>query len=533
MRVLFIYPNLNAEEGFNHGVAVLSGALKARGHETGLININEALYDVPTDEEVVERVRVFAPDLVAFSAMSQQYRYALRLARAIRDALPDLPLAVGGVHPLLCTEQVKADGVWNFIGVGECDEALPELVDRLEAGDASYRAVANFCVRLPDGSYKHNPLGPYPRLEELPAEDYEIYELDHMLPRKNGWQSILTSRGCPFRCTYCFNREMRERYTREAGARPRAYLRHYPPQRVVDEIVALRDRHADIQTIIFDDDLLTMNAEYCIELFERYAAAKVGLPFVLNAHVQAFSDEIAAALVRAGCMIVKFGVESGSDELRRKVLHRHMSNDQIAEAFEICRRHGLHSSAFLMIGLPFETRATLDETIDLIVRIRPGRMRWAIFYPFEGTESYAIAEAAGLIDREKMQAMENYFCASCLRFDEETDLLIRKLQRVFHWFVNARSAAPSADQYRALVDEIEALDLDGWLAAEGEMLNRDRHVSDRLLEQGVWHYSIRYTEVMAVDSDYVLAERGQDKNKAVRTWKAHADASCSPDADTG
>lgn len=65
MRVLFIYPNLNAEEGFNHGIADLSGCLRARGHETGRINVNEALYDVPSDEEIVEQVRAWNPGLVA------------------------------------------------------------------------------------------------------------------------------------------------------------------------------------------------------------------------------------------------------------------------------------------------------------------------------------------------------------------------------------------------------------------------------------------------------------------------------------
>lgn len=521
MRILFIYPNLNAEEGFNHGIAVLSGALRARGHQTSLLNINEALYDVPTDDEVIEHVRQTKPDLVAFSAMSQQYAYAVRLARAIRAALPEVPLAVGGVHTLLCTEQVKADGVWDFIGVGECDETFPELIDRLQAGDGTHRDVPNFCVRLPDGSYQHNPLGRYPRLESLAAEDYEIYELDHMLPRKNGWQSVLTSRGCPFRCSYCFNREMRQRYTDEAGEPPKAYLRHYPPQRVIDEVIELRDRHPAIKTIIFDDDLLTMNRDYCIELFERYAAAKVGLPFVLNAHVQAFNDDVAAALARAGCMIVKFGVESGSDDLRRRVLRRTMSNDQIAEAFEICRRHDLHSSAFLMIGLPFETVDTLNETIDLMVRVRAGRMRWAVFFPFEGTESHAIARDAGLIDDDKMRNMENYFCASCLRFDEATDLLVAKLQRTLHWFINARMNIPAAGTYRKLVDEVQALTHDQWWhETEPTILKRDRELSDDLLAQGVWHYSIRYTEVMAVASDYILAERGADKAKAVRTWKA-------------
>ncbi len=523
MRVLFVYPNLNAEEGFNHGIAVLSGALKARGHTTGLININEALYDIPTDAQVVEQVGAFSPDLVAFSVMSQQYRYALRLAKAIHEAMPGIPMAVGGVHTLLCTDAIEADGVWDFIGVGECDETLPELVDRLQRSDPSIHEVAGFSIRQADGRYRRNRVGAYPRLEALAPEDYEIYDLDHMLPRKNGWQSLLTSRGCPYACTYCFNREVRRRYRDEAGQTTRDYLRHYPPERIIREIAGLHRRHAAIKTFIFDDDLITLNEDYCVELFERYAAERIGLPFVLNAHVLAFSDRIAATLSKAGCMIVKFGVESGSDRLRRKVLNRSMSNDDIVRAFDTCHRHGLHSSAFLMIGLPFETVETLDETIDLMVRARAGRMRWAVFYPFEGTQSYDIAEAAGLIDHEKMRSMENYFCASCLKFDAATDLLIRKLQRTLHWFINARGDGPAAGIYRQLVDEIGTMDADGWRGVEPGILRRDRELSERLLTEGVRHYSIRYTEVMAVDSNFILAERGQDKQKAVRTWKASAD----------
>lgn len=90
-----------------------------------------------------------------------------------------------------------------------------------------------------------------------------------------------------------------------------------------------------------------------------------------------------------------------------------------------------------------ETREMMDETIDLMARIRPGRMRWAIFFPFPGTRATAIPQKLGnLIDYRKMDAMDNYFCISCLKFDAPTDLYI-KLQRTFHWRVNARAVCPS------------------------------------------------------------------------------------------
>ncbi len=89
-----------------------------------------------------------------------------------------------------------------------------------------------------------------------------------------------------------------------------------------------------------------------------------------------------------------------------------------------------------MFGLPFETREMMEETIDLVARIKPGRMRWAMFYPFAGTKAYEICRLANLIDYGKMNAMDNYFVASCLKFDAETDLFVQKLQRTFHWHVN-------------------------------------------------------------------------------------------------
>ncbi len=530
MRVLFIYPNLNAEEGFNHGIAALSGGLQARGHVTGLININEALYDVPTDEQIVEQVRAWCPDLVAFSVMTQQYKYSLRLARAIKRAMPALPIAIGGVHTIMCTEQVLGDGLWDFVGVGECDEVLPELIDKLTVGDADYRNVRNFCIRRKDGRYQRNPLAGYPELDALPPKDYEIFDLKHMLGRKNGWQSILTSRGCPYRCSYCFNREVADRYLEDGGHSRRSYLRHYPIDRIIGEVKELTRRHPGIKTLIFDDDLFTLNRQYCIAFAKAYADAGINVPYVLNAHVQAFSEPIARALSESPCMIVKFGVESGSFELRKKVLDRHMSNQAIIDAFDLCHAFGLHTSAFVMFGMPYETRGMMDETIDLIARIKPGRMRWAIFYPFPGTKSYTICELGGLIDHSKMDAMDNYFCASCLKFDDATDLFIRKLQRTFHWHVNARADFPLSGEYGKLLDEVDKMDLAAWREASEEILARDREISNGYLARvgpgdtdeaaRCKHYSIRYTEVMAVDSDFVLAEKGRYKNVAARRWKA-------------
>ncbi len=517
MKIMIIYPNLNAEEGFNHGVACLSGALKAAGHDVRLINLNEHLYTVPSLDQITQMVREYNPGLIAFSVQTMQYPYARQISQAIKKALPDLPQIAGGVHATLCLSELVAEGYWDLIGFGECDQTFPELVNRLQAGQ-NIDDLNNLAIKQPDGSYKVNPLAAYPKLTDLPPEDYEIFDLDHLLPRKNGWMSLLTSRGCPYRCSYCFNYELSGLYAQQGHPR-RDYLRRYPVDRVIREITQLKNAHSAIEMIIFDDDLFTLDSEWVVQFAQAYNDAKLTIPFVVNAHVQSLNETCASALAQTPCKIVKFGVESGSDSLRRNFLKRYMTNDQIADAFALCRRHNLHSSAFLMVGMPGETREQMFETIDLMVRVRPGRMRWSLFYPFPGTLSYKFAEEGNFIDHDRLKKLDNYFVTTALKFDPETELFLMKLQRVFHWYVNARIDWPAAKIYQAELDKIQSISADQWAAMRNQILEHDRKLSDQLLEQGVDHYSIRYTEVMAVDSDYVRQENPKYRNQKTRAWK--------------
>src|SRR5688572_4448077 len=120
MRVLFVYPNLYTQMGFNHGLATLSAVWKERGHETKLVNLNENLPPVPGERDLWDGIERWGPGLVAFSCLTQQYVAAKRLARWLRDearqsgrVLP--PLIVGGIHPTMVPSEVMGDGVWDHV----------------------------------------------------------------------------------------------------------------------------------------------------------------------------------------------------------------------------------------------------------------------------------------------------------------------------------------------------------------------------------------------------------------------------------
>lgn len=512
MRVLLIYPNLDCPIGVNHGLSMISGVLKAAGHETRLIHVNDKLFDVPTPEQLIARVRDYGPGVIGFSVMTQQYAWAVEAAAAIREACPEIPLVVGGVHCTMVPDEVTAEAHFDVVAVGEGELAFRDLVDRIER-DEEVLTTPN--MRFPPRSRFNrnltpivNPVASFPDLDDIAENDYELFDMERIVASKNGWFGVLTSRGCPYKCTYCFNKEIVDRYVEDGAAKgAKDYLRHYPVPRIMAELEGLVTRYPDINTILLDDDLFTLSRSFVRDFCEAYKASGIGRPFVLNAHVQVFDDEMAFMLADAGCRIVKYGLESGSARLRKEVLWRYMKNETMKTAFWAAQNYGIHTSAFVMFGLPTETREEIMETLQLCADIGMGRFRWALFFPFPGTAGYTISEDLGLIDHERAAEMGNYFDGSCLRFGAEFDLFIRKLGRVCHWWVNALSDWGCAPYYQALVEEVESWDAETFEREKGSLRARDRALSEELLVKGIRHYSIRYTHVMAVDSEFVLAER--------------------------
>jgi len=500
MRVLFIYPNLNAQIGFNYGVAFLSAVLRRHGHATRLLNINENL-GYPLDlQRIVSDVEAFSPDLVGFSVVSNQFQYALEIAKAIRGHT-DAPFVCGGIHATTAPHEVLETGIFEYACLGEGEEALLELVNAVEVhGDTG--KISNMWLKR-DGKVIKNRVRPFTSLENLPPKDYGIFDFQKMIDAKDGWVGTMVSRGCPFRCTYCFNHRLVDIYQKDTGL-PRSrlgYLRHHSIKEIISELEYLLSHYTGIKVFIFDDDLFTLDKDYVQEFCLTYEK-RIAVPFVCNAHVKVFDQAIARSLKGANCCIVKFGLESGSERVRREVLNRPMTNHAVINAFRIAHEHQLHTSAFVMIGLPDETTEEVFATIDLLAAIRPGRFRWSIFFPYPGTVAYEMAKQKGLIDFQKMRTLTNFTEESCLNFGESQNLLIDKLAKAFPWFVNARSNPSSSTVYRGLVGKIESMDRTGWEKVKDEIRSMDQEISGFLAKTGKEHYAIRYNNFMGVRSDW-------------------------------
>jgi tRNA A37 methylthiotransferase MiaB len=183
-----------------------------------------------------------------------------------------------------------------------------------------------------------------------------------------------------------------------------------------------------------------------------------------------------------------------------------MTNDSIVEAIKIVGDNGMHSSVFLIIGFPHENRQDVLATVELMGKAKPGRFRWTYFFPFPGTEAYRISLDGGYINFDRMNALKNFTDESCLEFDPEHNLLLKKIGRIMPWFVNANSDLPVADFYREQTDNILGMDEQQWNKVSPDLLERDKEYSQRFSQQGLSHYAVKYNRFMGVISDYFLNE---------------------------
>jgi anaerobic magnesium-protoporphyrin IX monomethyl ester cyclase len=492
MKVFFIYPNSGSQVGFNYGMAHIASVLKNAGHKVAFWQLCEDIAPLPKKEEFIDRIKKESPDLLGFSVVTNQWVYAQKLASWTKSNL-DIPIVCGGIHSLVCPNEILQTGLFDFV---------EKLSLRKPVDD-----VANLAF-IRNGQIKINPVGPLPDLHRLPFKDYSIMDFQKLIDAKKGWVGLMASRGCPFSCTYCFNHKMVADYKKDlkCSFKQLNYIRRFKVEQVIDEIKFLLKNYRRITEFIFDDDIFTFDKQY-IKEFCRLYKQTCNLPFVVNAHFSFFDRDRASDLASANCKIVKFGVESGSDKIRNSILNRHMTNQSIIDAIRLVNDAGMHSSVFIIIGFPHETKEDVLDTIRLLALSRPGRFRWTYFFPFPGTKAHQISLDGGFIDNEKQKSLSNFTDESCLDFGEEHNLLLKKIGRIMPWFVNAYSDLPVADFYRGKTDEIMKMDKAQWDNISPDLHNQDKLISQDFSKKGLSHYAIKYNPFMGVISDYFLNEQ--------------------------
>jgi len=408
MRILFIYKYDFMEP---LGIMYLSSYLRGHGHECHFL-------DVAFERNVPEEVRRISPDIIAYSITTGRHRFFQKLNQELKGELEFISV-FGGPHCTFFPEFVSEEGV-DVICRGEGELAFLELANALEKG-RDITGIRNMWVKV-DGEVHRNDVRPLIEdLDGLPFPDREL--VNRYTPyRRMHRRYVLTVRGCPFRCSYCFNASYNELY-RGKGRTVR--------RRSVDNVITELDhiaRELAPRIIIFPDDTFNLDDGWLLEFCDAYGR-EITIPFSVNVRIDLVNERAVKALKGAGCSSVRFAIESGNEHIRNDILRRSISEVQILKANELIKKHGINTFIYNMIGLPDESLDMAFETMDLNVRCRPTYPWASLYQPYPGTALCEYSSQKGYFQGDIDSFDESYFQRSIMRMRD-----IEKMERLHHLF---------------------------------------------------------------------------------------------------
>lgn len=386
MRVLFVFPIPSVDfifVDFQFGIASISSILKQHGINTRLITCH------CLDKNLVRHaIHDFQPTLIAFSYTSDQCDLAEQTINYVYDTF-HLPIVAGGPHATVAPEETIAIRGLKFLCVGEGEYAMLELARALDEKQGLTR-IRNLWIKQGNTVVRNDVRNLIEDLDSLPPPDRVLFDYQAALDVDHR-ADFLAGRGCPYPCSYCINHKLQDIY-RGKGR----YVRLRSVNNVLDEVLSVLSTYRGVESVNFHDDTFIINKQWARQFCDEYSH-RIGMPLHINARADLIDPEIVDCLKRAGCVEIKIGIEHGNERIRNRVMKRNMSNEQIITAFRLVKNAGIKAWAYNMMGLPGETKATINDTIRLNRQVKPDRLFVSMFHPYKGTTLYEQCEEAGMI----------------------------------------------------------------------------------------------------------------------------------------
>ena len=411
---------LNDQPDISMGLAYISAVLKQNGHEV-------LLWDTyyKNDEIIIEEMIKSDIQIAMFSVHSMAYKHSLKIINAIKEIKANLPILVGGWHTLIDPEGILNQPSVDMICVGEGEYAALDVANDLDKTNlANIDKIPNIWSKK-DGKIIRNPARKLDNLDNLPYPDRDIFHKDSII-NKEGMLSFSSGRGCPYSCSYCCNKKMLDLYSKSGTP----YLRFRNIEKCMEELIMIKEKYKPKEIFLTDENFL-ISDDRVKQFCESYKKNDIDIPFGFMARVEKVTDEMAKILKDAGCVRIHFGIESGNEELRRKYLNRKMTNEQIINAFDICRKYGIKTYSFNMIGLPFETKKTIKDTFEINKRCKPDGFQITIIYPFQGTEIIEIYKRNNMLNLNMISNDNDSYYDSYITKNPNLSYSYIKHQQVF------------------------------------------------------------------------------------------------------
>ena len=340
---------------------------------------NVRLKETRLGDDLVKKVEVYKPDLIAISILECTYARSLAMLKAIEGY--NIPIIAGGVFPTHAPELVLLNRGINIVCIGEGEEALVELCKRMSKGE-DYSDLNNLYIKK-GREIIRNPIRKPVDMGNLPVPDYSLFSSESFYRPMAGKVyktiAIETNRGCPYTCSFCNSPSMMELYKNNKFN----YFRNKSLPVIERELISLTKKW-NIEYVYFSsDNFLVMSDREFDKFIDIYK--DIRLPFWMQSRPEQITEYRIKRLKEAGCHRMSVGLEQGNYEFRKKVLNKKFDNDTMINASKIIANEGIPLTINNIIGFPDETRELIFNTIELNRKLIFDTTNCAVFAPFHGT----------------------------------------------------------------------------------------------------------------------------------------------------
>ncbi len=391
--------NINFGKIFPLGIAYVAGALEQAGYTVSVLDAAAEGYDQQikidnehvrvglSDDQVIARIKQANPDMVGISNLfSMQINEAQAIARLVKRVSPEIVTVMGGANPSVLPEKVMENDCVDFVVIGEGEKTMVELVARLNKQEALVDQPA-IGFRLSNNAIQINRQMNYTEnIDDIPFPAHHLFDIEnyfgamavHGRRETERFMPVITSRGCPMKCTFCTAHNV-------WGKKYRARS----PERVVAELKLLKEKYG-VREIIFEDDNITLDKARAEKIFDLMVAENLELLWTVPNGIALFTvdENLLNKMKSSGCYKVNFAVESGSQRVLDQVIKKPLNLTKLTPLIKYARNIGLQVGAFFIVGLPGETLNEIRESFRYMRRHKLFMANISVAMPLPGSELY-------------------------------------------------------------------------------------------------------------------------------------------------
>lgn len=351
-------------------------------------------------KEIEKFVRALNPGLIGISLMSTEYFDACFLTSFLKKTVPSIPTVWGGIHPTIMPR--KCLDYVDYVCIGEGERTILEMANAID-NKKTVKDINNLCY-LKNGSIQRNTLNPVienldklPCYEQIPMNSYILTKGIMCKLNKNTFKaytrhrgklySVITTRGCPFSCTYCCNNFLSRLYNTRK-------IRRRSIENVIEELEQAIRQNPEIEYINFQDDcFLASSKEYIEEFCDSYKK-RIGTPFVIRSIPTYVTRAKLTTLKKSGLSWISLGLQSGSDRVCREIYKRPSLSVDFLRAAKIVKEFNIAALYDIITDNPFETEEDSLETINVLMKTpKPFYLQFFSLVLYQGTELYEKAQS--------------------------------------------------------------------------------------------------------------------------------------------